>query len=696
MDDRGFIFTADATLALIVVIVLTASVVAYELLPSYMGEDHQHLEALADSVLAVMEQDGTLTNAAFYASRNDTATANQIINNRLEALVPLGIGFNLTMDTANPVSARDDRGISYSTDTVTKVKVISAPEEGWMGRAWYKLENVTFINQPQTVTTTVWNFHNWLSNFAPWSGSNAVQTYPNWGKGSTAQNISFPVPNGALNYANFLIGTDSYSKGTSFGADVIVNANKIHFNPNQSIFIGPRSNDANQWMYNYQGIINTAYLKNGTSNNFTVNFQNMSSHKYDLPWFSIIANYNTSFITPVGILNTTVFFPDAAGLAVQTASNLTGKNDKNQYGLVYNLKNGTVTGFDNKRVVDWNSFYNKGNPSNGYDDGTPFVITGANAGTYGNGNVTGTKTAVSITKDVPIPAGKNVLDSFVVVNAYGGDDGALVEVWNGTTWRTIFCSFNVPGMHTSEDDGYGNTPGIIYIPAGYLMPGQVNKVRITTWDDAPGGDYDLVGLTNCYVTAFYTGLNVRWMDTPFDNYQATTYTQTQTKTFGIYPDAKEAYLFVGTGVDSRNITVKYSTGQVLYSGSIPYYLDLAALDASKGYHIITTTNSTATNYNLTPGTYGLTVTLNSSSNGWESGDTDAEIFSGTRISIIYPEILENVWATAFANDPNTASSTAAQSLSAETGVPVSNISSDAIYTGNMPNQIPVRLDLWKQ
>jgi hypothetical protein len=33
MDDKGFVFTADATLALVVVIVFTASVVVYAMLP---------------------------------------------------------------------------------------------------------------------------------------------------------------------------------------------------------------------------------------------------------------------------------------------------------------------------------------------------------------------------------------------------------------------------------------------------------------------------------------------------------------------------------------------------------------------------------------------------------------------------------------------------------------------------------------
>ena len=41
-------------------------------------------------------------------------------------------------------------------------------------------------------------------------------------------------------------------------------------------------------------------------------------------------------------------------------------------------------------------------------------------------------------------------------------------------------------------------PGIINIQP-YLKVGN-NKVRIITWDDVPGNDYDLVGLESCYST----------------------------------------------------------------------------------------------------------------------------------------------------------------------------------------------------
>lgn len=708
MDDRGFIFTVDATLALIVVMVLTISISAYVLIPFYQGGNHQDLEALADSVLAVMEQDGTLTNAALMVESGDSAGARDLLRGRLNSLVPVDTDYDLTMVIdSTPISVNNTNSNLVSTDQVTKVKVISAPQEGWWGRAWYKIENFTFVEQPQNVTTTLWNFHNWLSNFGPWNSGNAVEDYYYWGDKYTSGgwwqpsthtpvNINFSVPNGTYHNVKYLVGSDSYSSGNSYGATLNINGNTVHFDPNQSTFVGKRSSDSSQWMWNYLGNFSTNYLSSGNTNSFYLTFTNMSNHKYDLPWFSIIGNYTTSFLVPTGIRSNTSYFQDAAGLAVQSATNLDGKGG-NEYGLKYDLSSGTVTPVTNKRVMDWDDFYNKNSNTAPFvfDDGTPFVITGSPISTRSNNYQP--LTAVSTITDVNVPTGTHVLDSFVAVNAYGGMDGALVEVWNGTTWKTIFCSFDVGGVdYSGVSDGYGNTPGIIYIPSGCLIPGQNNKVRITTWDAAPGDDYDLVGLTDCYVTTMFTGLNVLWDDTPFNSYQSTSNTQTQTKSFTIGADAKEAYLFVSTGLDTQSITVKYSNNnKVLYSGSVPYYLDLASLDASKGYHIITTADSTGDSYNLTPGTYGLTVTVTSYKDGWESGDSNAEIFSGTRIGIIYPQTLYNEWAMSYGANVTDAEEKAKLRLQEETGVSTDKMSSDALYVGNMPNQIPVRLNLWK-
>ena len=707
MDDKGFIFTADSALALIVVIVLTTTITSYALIPAYQGQDHQHLEALADSALEVLEQDGTLENVSVKTANGNISGAQQEMHNRLQILIPAGIGYNMTVKDGYTSSDADSRGLLYSTDQVTKVKVISAPNEGWQGRAWYKVNNVTFVNQEINVTTTLWNFHNWLSNFGPWNkDNNALETYYYWGDNAgwysqNPVNINFSIPSGTIRNAKFLVGSDSYTRGKSFGADFNINGHTIHYNPNDATFIGQRSNDAQQYMYNYLGSVSNSFLSAGDMNYFNLHYTNMSDHRYDMPWFSLIANYTTNLVVPQGIIFNTTYMPDAAGFAVETASNLDGKGG-NEYGLSYNLNSGTVTPFTYLRRVNWNDFYNK-DPTdingNSYDNGVPFVLKNAN---WANGNVDSTLTAVSTIKDVDIPANNSVLDAYVVVNAYGGDDGALVEVWNGTDWQTVFNSFDIDGTeYTGVSDGYGNTPGIIYIPDGYLVPGQNNKVRITTWDGVPGGDYDLVGLTSCYVVTSYSPLNIGWSTVPYDSHQSSGSQETQKKQFIIAPDATLAYLFVGAGIDTKNITIQYDNSHVLYSGTnIPYYLDIASLDASKDYHVITTSNSTGTNYNLKTGTYNLTVAVSSYSDGWESGDANAELFSGTRIAVIYPS-LYNEWAEAYSNDSATAKQLAYNNLTAYLTSKVgsydaSKIQTQALWVGNMPNQASIRLTLWKQ
>lgn len=719
MDNKGFIFTTDATLALIVVMVLTTSFVTYQMLPVSMGSDHQHLEAIADSALAVMEQDGTLYWAAANASLGNKENAEQILDKRLQTLIPSGVAYKLTLKANTTVNVTDDRGITVSRDTVTKVKVISGPKEGWMGRAWYKVENFTMVQQEQNVTTTLWNFHNWLTNFAPWrvtsSGRptkyyNGLYQQPYWGGGTTSQNIQFSIPHGAtIHGLKFLVGSDNRTGGSSYGVNVNVNGVNNIVNPNSFTFLNKRPGTSES-MYNYQGLITTG-LSNGI-NNFYVKFRNMFTNgdiydgddrrRYDMAWFALIGNYTTSFPVPQGILSSTYNFQDAAGLAVPNAQNLGGGGG--EYGRIYNLNTGTVNSFTTRRVIDWDDMRNH---NHGFDDGTPFVITGV-PGVTGTGH----GSAVSIVKNIDVPSGNKVFDAFAMINAYGGVDSGLVEVWNNETneWRTIFCSFDVDGVdYSDENDGYGNIPGIIYIPPEYLIPGGQNKVRITIWDDVPSSDYDLVGLVNCYVTTIYSRMNVNWENFPYRSHQDDDSTEIQTRSFTINenPPARGVLLFVGAGTDSRHIKVEYPGGAVLYEGdTIPYYLDIAALDA-EGPHRITTSTSTPSNYTLKDGTFDLKVTVTGPDNAWESGDNNrnAEIFSGMRIAVLYPEALDNLWVAEYDIDAKTAMDKANASLIHELGLDpndpndqdeINSIKTEALYTGDLPNQISVRLELWKQ
>jgi hypothetical protein len=708
MDEKGFIFTVDASLALVVVIVFAASMATYYFSPIFMGDDHQHLEALADSALAVMEQDGTITNAAAESNKGNIAGAQDFLNNDLRRLIPNEIAYNMTMTYTNPVTVQNDRGLLYSRDTATKVRVLSLPNEGWMGRAWYKIENFTFVDQQQNVTTTLWNFHNWLTNFAPWSGTNFANV-GKWGASSSSpynpMNIRFSFPNGAtILGARYLVGSynaSTTSSASPYSSNLTVNGINYRANSSQYTFLYQRLN--NGPVYNYQTNINISSLLNGV-NTFNLQYLKPVSNTNDMPWFSIIGNYTTSFPVPTGIISQSYSFPDTAGMAVDDSQYLSG-----QWGRIYNLNTGAVTSVTTSRVVPWTSYALQDNPT--YEDGTPFVITGVSGGGIPS-QVTPKKCAVSVTQNIYVPTNNKILDAFTVINPYGGVDGAMLEVKNGTTWHTVFRSFNSnEGTFTAQSNGYGNIPGIVSIPTSYLTPGVNNKVRITIWDDVPSTDFDLVGLVNCYSKVTYTALNVGWVNSYYDNYQSGTNTQTQTKSFDIQDNAKNVYLFCGTGLDTRHVTVKYPAamgGATLYdSDTIPYYLDLAAIDAGAsgtGPHQITTANSTSAHYWLKTGTqYNLTVTVTGPPSGqfWQSGDTsgNAEIFSGTRISVIYPESLRNVWTTAYSNDAPTAELNAKNLLisALNTSDPnvINSIKTEALFTGNNPNQIPVRLTLWK-
>lgn len=682
-DEGGFIFTTDAVLALIVVFIFTASIVTYFALPSYMGADHQHLEALAADALDIMRQDGTLYSAAAMYSRNNTAGAENLIESELQSLLPPGVGYEFKMGPYPTL--RNDSGILVSRDTASRAIVISGPEEGWLGRAWYKMEEVTLEDQEINSTTTVWNFHNWLSNY--WS---SLYYRPYWGYQTAPRNISFSVPSTSINWGRFLLGSYNRRNRSSYGANVVIN-NVPHIVRNDSFtFLNLRPGTTRELMYNYQGNITSL---TGGSNNFYVQFTNMTttgSSDYDLPWFSIIANYTTTIKVPKGIITRTFQFNDAAGLAVPRLTRL-DTNGTLGYGRIYDLNTGTVTSLNTRRVITWNSMVRQ---NHAYSDGLPFVIDSVNGWTADG-------SAVSVTQDIPIPPGSRILDAYTVVNPYGGVDDALVEVWNGTAWNVAFCSFDYGGVdYSTVSDGYGNVPGIVYI-RDYLRAGQTNRVRVTIWDNVPGQDYDLVGLVDSYSTVSYTSLPIQWHNYPFNSYQNSTNVSAPVRQFTIGSDAKKVLLFVGAGLDTKSIKVEVknstSAWTQLYSGPVPFSLDIGAIDVA-GSRIFTTGGNPG-NYSTRPGTYNIRVTINSGA-GWESGDSNAEIYSGTRVAVIYPKFLANMWATEYANDAYTAQALARQELIAMLqasgySIDPSLIRTEALYTGDIPNSLPVRLTLWR-
>ncbi len=722
MDDKGFIFTADATLALIVVIVITASIAVYAGLPVYQGEDHQHLEALAESAINTMDQDGSINNAVVQASFNNSTsnqTAQGILTSELNTIIPVGTGYKMTIggEGDNIVTVSNNNGVnpySVSKDVATSVKVVSGPQAGWIGRAWYKQENVSFIDQPTNVTTTLWNFHNYLTNFYPWSYgySGGLYNNPYWGTSSSPINFAVPDDNATIiNGGTFLVGSVNRYSGPSYNATVTINGN-AHTNSAPFTFLTSRSSGGyNTMFYNYQGNVSATELLKGL-NSFYVNFLNMNyrySDRYDMPWFSLIGNYTTTLPVPNGTITTKTYFDNVAGLANPN------KDVNNNYGVQYYLSNGTVqpltaaAGYPRKTLT-WNDTTTLNNIMtnhnfNGQDDGRPYDIVGG----FPAGSGISHASAITVKKTISIPAdASGILDGYVVLNSYGGVDDAIVEVYNGTTWQTAFSSL---GITHSTTGGYGNTPGIIYIKP-YLAKGQDNIVRVTVFDQVPsssGVDYDLVGILDSYVQVSYTRLQNKWDTYPeygFPNYQTNDNQNVYSdhEPFSVRDDAKKVIMFLGVGTNTQNVKVDYyPSGQVLYNGPVQFYLDLAAIDADKGYHVITTATSTKDNYylkNVTDQNIEVTVT---SSPSWQSGDegstsSNAEIFSGTRVAVLYPQTLQNIWNVAYANDATTAKNNALNNLIAEIHVPPDDpgLGSEALYTGNMPNSIPVRLELWKQ
>lgn len=688
MDEKGFIFTTDAVLALVVVIVLTASVVTYGVLPVYQGQNHQHLEALADSALETMDQSGALREAAVEYANNNTTGAESTLRSSLDVVIPDNVGYRLTMSTQAPV--QDSNGVITSNDVATKIKVISGPQEGWMGRAYYKQDEVQFQDINSTSVTTLWNFHNYLKNFGPWSSGLNTNKY--WGatsNGASSIPINFSMPGPPQN-TKFLWGSAAGSGAVpAYAGDVIFNGANHNYVLNTSFLYLYTSSGVGP-VYNYQKNITNGVLSQGL-NNFYVQFNATSNQ--NMPWFTILANYTTVISVPKGIANDTIPFNDIAGIG-----NPSG-------GVLYNLDTGTRSNVPG-RSISWASLQN----NFAYDLSTPFELTSIPS--------VGTGSAVATSQDIYLPPGNRLFDAFTVVNAFGGEDGCVVQVQDSTgTITTVFSSW---GNTALTNGGYGNVPGIINIQP-YLKVGH-NTVRIITWDDVPGNDYDLVGLESCYSKITYSKFPIRWDTFPFDSYQnhssSKTTTETQVENFRIDSEAQSALLFVGIGTASRNmtVTVRNSTGatSLLYPGNkpIPYVLNLGDLDAnaSQSSHIMTSIVGNGSS--LKPGNYTLTISVTPSL-AYESGDGssspppygyqgDPAIFSGTRISVIYPKFLQNVWATGFANTPQAASQNAIANLiqtlsdAGYTNIDPRLIRNTTLYTGDVPNAVPVRLDLYTQ
>lgn len=690
MDDKGFIFTADATLALVVVIVFTASILVYGLLPVYQGQDHQHLQALADSALATMEQDGTLRDAAVYYANNNSTAAQATLTASLNSILPSDVSYKMTINGYTP-PAINSRGRDYSvaTDVATGVRVISGPKEGWLGRSFYNLKEVGLMQQDTNVTTTLWNFHNWLTNFYPWSSGSHLNSYPYWGyQSGSYENIGFSVPNtttGTVNWARFIINSVDKNKRNAYGANV--NINNHNYNVLQSQFKYLYTYN-NYRFYNNQSLINPSDLIPGTQNNLHVAYQGATYYD-DMAWFSLIANYTVSMVVPQGVVTNNFFFPDSAGLAYPHDYNIDNRR-REVDGYTYSFAGGAVA-FPTTRNKIYTMTDYKSNHNLGLENSIPFVIRSPPGGYAAS--------AVAIQKDIDNTDAGTIKDAYVVINAYGAVDGAMVEVYRPqyNRWDTVFQS-NI-NTQPGTDSGYGNIPGIINLK-DYMDRGYVNKVRITVWDNVPSSgsvDYDLVGLTNCYAVVSSSKLPIQWDEYATVSDQSSSNQIQKDITYTIRSnDTKEAYLFFSGGMDTENVKVTYDSGQVLYDGATPYMLNLGELDVAGPRKM---TNGTVANHTYIPGNYTIRVAV-TSGDAWASGDGYAEIFSGTRVAVIYPALEHAVWSTSYAPTAQQAIDDAYVLLKERlrsqgfTQIDESLVFNESMYTGDLPNSLPVRLDLW--
>jgi hypothetical protein len=463
----------------------------------------------------------------------------------------------------------NDRGRSYgmANDVATGVRVISGPREGWLGRSFYNIKEVGLKEQDTTVTTTLWNFHNWLTNFSPWS-SYGLNGRPYWGSNgaSSYQTVDFSVPNStSLNWAKFIINSVNTQNGNSYSATVNINGHNYAVNRNQFQYLYTSSGSGvNYRFYNNMTQINTAFLNPGSINNLYVRYTDVNSAN-DMSWFSLIANYTTSMVVPQGVVTKSYYFDDLSGLAYSATSNQITST-------IYNLNTGQTTtytnGNRNRYRYTWYD-YTHNHPSNVETyvvNQRPFVLTGT-PGNYA-------ASAIAIEKDIDNTDAGDIKDAYVVLNPYGGVDGAMVEVYHPATntWDTAFRSDLNTGSGTNN--GYGNLPGIINLK-GYMDKGYVNKVRITVWDNVPQSgsiDYDLVGLTNCYVTVSSTKLPIWWDEFAVDSDQSSSGIIDKDITYEIRSNkTKEAYLFFSGGLDTENVKVEYTSGNTgtLYDGAAP-------------------------------------------------------------------------------------------------------------------------------
>ncbi len=729
----------DAVLALIPLFIILASVSSMADTATPAGFQLIASERLAQDTLLILDRNGSLRDVSIkYQTgirRGDVALQNEAmadLNESLNVTLPDYLRYEVDVVTPEGTFNLTKGNPSLAENIISISSTTVGPPEGWAGFAWYKVEEANFIDMNRTSVSTAWNFHNWLSNFY------TDYCTPGVGWGDNGNTISFSIPaNATLHNAYYMLGAGSQN-ADPYDAGFYINegiANISAYPGDDYLYLYTRIGGME--MYNSRmGVpVNTSpalgVMAPG-SNNMRLDFYppDCSSSNDDMPWFSLLANYTNPVPTPENMIVKTFTLPNVEGFAVdQTDGNDFDFDGSDEYGLYMDIYdengNGSTTDYvyieGSAREINWydgdaawaNAIATGIGGGARADDGRSFAISqgGGDGLPGGDGG-----SAISSVVNFTIPTGVTVKDATLNLNLYGGVDNARVEVYDNTTasWVTIFNSFNLGvTTYSARADGYGNLPGKLNIDPSYITPGLTNQVRVTIWDLVPSTDWDWVGIVDSTITVSYTNVLQKWVNFPFTSYQDSNNFYQDTRDFQAETGTKEVLLFIGAGLDTRNLQVEIknttSSYVTLYNSNVtPYMVNLAELDGglASAQHRLTTNTSNSTDYEVIEGNYTVRVSVTGPTYDWESGDfnREAELYSGTKVAVLYPEFINVTSVDTYNETADEAMQSARVILSGilNNTLPTNvspndpNMFAEATFVGGEPFTTYIILKVWNQ
>ncbi|HDH27980.1 MAG TPA: hypothetical protein ENH13_02490 [Euryarchaeota archaeon] len=138
--------------------------------------------------------------------------------------------------------------------------------------------------------------------------------------------------------------------------------------------------------------------------------------------------------------------------------------------------------------------------------------------------------------------------------------------------------------------------------------------------------------------------------------------------------------------------------------------NLAELDGglASAQHILTTNASNSTDYEVIEGNYTVRVSVTGPTYDWESGDfnSEAELYSGTKVAVLYPEFINVTSVNTYNETADEAMQSARVALSGilnASGTLPNNVSpndpnmfAEATFVGGEPFTTYIILKVWNQ